>query len=171
MTYYENGGVAAAHLTWQLAGENPPAEDAIVVDDLDSGFVIGGPASRWHTRAEGYDGHLTWAWNKAWHLRYHWSGYNWARWYPDLAAGRYEAFVYIPERYTTSGQARYWVRHQDGFSLRIVDQSANGCRWVLTGSAATVRSGSRWPRPITRRIGRVCWPSTPLNGYPAELAR
>lgn len=134
MTYYENGGVAAAHLTWQLVGEDPPVQDGIIVDDLNPGFVTGGPASGWRTEAEGYDGRLTWAWNKSWYTRYYWPGYNWARWYPDLAAGRYEVFVYIPERYTTSAEARYWVRHRDGFAVRIVDQSANGDRWVSLGT-------------------------------------
>jgi hypothetical protein len=136
MEYYENGGVAAARLTWEREGENPPPPppDGIIVDDTDAGFVKGGPSSAWGTAAEGYGDHLTWARNKAWALRDQWPGYNWGRWYPDLAPGRYEVFVYIPERYTTSSMARYWVKHRDSFTLRVVDQSANGDRWVSLGT-------------------------------------
>jgi len=135
MEYYENSGLASAQLTWERVGENPPpVTDGIVVDDTDAGFVKGGPASEWGTAAEGYGGYLTWAWNKAWVTRYHWPGYNWGRWYPTLAPGGYEVFVYIPERYTTSTVARYWIKHRDGFTLRVVNQSANGNRWVSLGT-------------------------------------
>jgi hypothetical protein len=135
MAYYENGGVAAARLTWAREGENPtPPPDGIIVDDTDPGFVTGGPASGWGTAAEGYGGHLTWARNKAWAVRNQWPGYNWGRWYPSLTPGRYEVMVYIPERYTTSAKARYWVKHSGGFTLRVVDQSANGGRWVSLGT-------------------------------------
>jgi hypothetical protein len=134
--YYENGGVATARVTWERKGENPPPPPAggMIVDDTDPGFVKGGAAWGWQTANEGYGGHLTWARNKAWAMRYHWPGYNWGRWYPDLTAGRYEVFVYIPERYTTSSKARYWVKHGGGFTLRVVDQSANGERWVSLGT-------------------------------------
>ncbi len=133
MEYYENGGVAAARLTWEREGGNPPA-DGIIVDDTDPGFVKGGPASGWQTATEGYGGDLTWARNKAWAIRHHWPGYNWGRWYPEPTPGRYEVFVYIPERYTTSSEGRYWVKHRGGFTLRVVDQSANGDRWVSLGT-------------------------------------
>jgi hypothetical protein len=136
MEYYENGGVAAARLTWERAdGNSPdPSPDGIIVDDTDAGFVKGGPASTWSTANEGYDGHLTWARNKNWFVRYQWPGYNWGRWYPNLAPGRYEVFAYIPDRYTTSTEARYWIKHSGGYTLRIVDQSANGNRWISLGT-------------------------------------
>jgi hypothetical protein len=62
------------------------------------------------------------------------ANYNWARWYPDLTPGFYEVFVYIPFRYTTTAQARYWIAHEGGLSLQIVDQSANGDKWVSLGT-------------------------------------
>ena len=135
MEYYENGGVAAARLTWAREGENPsPPPDGVIVDDTDPGFVKGGTSYGWGTAAEGHGGHLTWARNKNWLIRYQYPGYNWGRWYPSLAPGRYEVFVYVPERYTTSAEARYWVKHRDGLTLRVVDQSANGNRWVSLGT-------------------------------------
>jgi hypothetical protein len=136
MEYYENSGVAAARLTWErVDGNSPdPSPDGIIVDDTDPGFVKGGPASTWSTANEGYGGHLTWARNKNWFVRYQWPGYNWGRWYPNIAAGRYEVFVYIPDRYTTSTEARYWIKHSGGYTSRIVNQSANGNRWVSLGT-------------------------------------
>ena len=132
MEYYENGGLAAARLTWQLVGgTNPPPDPhAIIVDDTDPGFVRGGVTGGWRTAAEGYGGRLTWTRNND-YARYN---YNWARWRPDLAPGRYEVFVYIPYSYTTTSGARYWISHRDGFTLRVVDLSVNGDQWVSLGT-------------------------------------
>jgi hypothetical protein len=132
MEYYENGGVAAARLTWEREGQDTPREptDGVIVDDTDPGFVKNGSSTGWRTVSEGYGGHLTWTRNNDRQR----TNYNWARWYPDLAPGRYEVLVYIPERYTTSSRARYWVSHQGGYTLRLVDQSANGSRWVSLGT-------------------------------------
>jgi len=109
--------------------ENPPPT-GVIVDDTDAGFVKNGSPTGWHTAAEGYGGHLTWTRNNNQRR----DNYNWARWYPDLASARYEVFVYIPDRYSTTSGARYWVSHRDGYTLRLVDQSANGGRWVSLGA-------------------------------------
>ncbi|RLC72342.1 MAG: hypothetical protein DRI81_16505 [Chloroflexi bacterium] len=131
MEYYEHAGLASAWLTWERDDVPPPSPGTVIVDDIHSilGFVQSGSRTGWHTESEGYRGHLTWTRNNDRRR----PNYNWARWYPSLAAGRYEVFVYIPERYTTTSQARYWVSHRDGYTLRIVDQSANGGRWVSLG--------------------------------------
>ncbi|MCB0019848.1 MAG: hypothetical protein KDE09_18790, partial [Anaerolineales bacterium] len=60
--------------------------------------------------------------------------YNWARWYPSVGAGLYEVYVYIPDRFTTTAQARYWISHRDGFTLRIVNQSGYSDSWVSLGT-------------------------------------
>ena len=132
MEYYENDGVAAARLTWTRVDDDTPAPPpgVVIVDDTGRGFVKGGSATGWRTAAEGYDGRLTWTRNND--QRRH--NYNWARWFPGLAAGRYEVFVYIPERYTTTSNARYWVSHHGGFTLRQMNQSTNGSRWVSIGT-------------------------------------
>jgi len=78
----------------------------------------------------GYGADLTWTRNNEQRR----SGYNWARWQPELAPGRYEVFVYIPRQYATTRQARYWVSHWGGYTMRIVDQSANAGHWVSLGS-------------------------------------
>jgi hypothetical protein len=134
MEYYEHGGLASAWLTWDRDGgpppPPPPPSGAIVVDDADRGFVTGGSTTGWRTVPEGYGGRLTWTRNND-RSRYN---YNWARWYPDLSPGRYEVFVFIPERYTTTSRARYWVSHRDSYTLCLVDQSVNGDRWVSLGT-------------------------------------
>jgi hypothetical protein len=128
MEYYENMGGAVAKLLWEKADAPRPGE--VVVDDTDSGFVKGGSAGGWHMANEGFGNRLTWTRNND-RAR---SNYNWARWYPKLAAGRYEVMAFIPERYTTTGGARYWIAHANGYTLRVVDQSANGGRWVWLGT-------------------------------------
>jgi len=132
MEYYENGGVAAARLTWARvdADPPPPSPNVVIVDDADVGFVQGGSTTAWRTASEGYNGGLTWTRNND-RLR---PNYNWARWYPDLKPGRHEVFVYIPKHYSTTSSARYWVAHRDGFTLCRVSQAANGGRWVSLGT-------------------------------------
>jgi hypothetical protein len=129
MEYYENAGFAVARLSW-TGIDSPSPAGTVVVDDTDSGFVKGGAPAGWRTAAEGYGDRLTWTKNND-YARPH---YNWARWYPNLSAGKYEVFVYIPERYTTTSKARYWVRHAGGYSLRVVNQNTNGDRWVSLGT-------------------------------------
>ena len=132
--YFEKGGLAVAKLSWDGDGGTapppPPPSGTVVVDDRDPGFTKGGAAAGWRYVGEGYNNSLTWTRNNDW-ARAH---YNWARWYPHLQSRYYEVFVYIPYRYTTTGQARYWVRHANGYTLRIVNQSTNGDRWVSLGT-------------------------------------
>ncbi len=127
MEYYENTGAATAKLTWtKLNG----TAGTVIVDDGDAGFVKGGSASSWRRVLEGYNGDLLWTKNND----YARSNYNWARWYPGLTAGRYEVYVYIPHRYTTTAKARYWISHRDGLTLRVVNQSAYSNQWVSLGT-------------------------------------
>ena len=127
LEYYENTGGAVAKLSWAKTGSSP---GTVIVDDRDAGFVKGGSATGWHTVSEGYNGRLIWTQNND-AVR---PNYNWARWYPSLAAARYEVYVYVPFRYSTTSQARYWVSHTGGLTLKVVDQSANGDRWVSLGT-------------------------------------
>ncbi|MGC9522622.1 MAG: PA14 domain-containing protein [Anaerolineae bacterium] len=131
--YFEHDGLAVAKLAWDAGTTTPtpPPSGTVIVDDTDSGFVQGGAAAGWRTVAEGYNGRMIWTYNN----RSVQPNYNWARWYPNLEAGWYEVFVYIPHRYTTTGQARYWVSHAGGYTLRIVNQSAyDGGQWVSLGT-------------------------------------
>jgi hypothetical protein len=132
MEYYEKGGVASARLTWTRIGDEPPPPlDGVVVDDSDAGFVQGGSSTAWHTTAGGYSGSLTWTKNND-RVR---PNYNWARWYPELDAGRYEVLVHIPaEDHATTRNARYWISHYDGFTLRQVNQAIEKGSWVSLGT-------------------------------------
>ncbi len=136
MEYYENGGLAEAHLAWVRENNPPPppppppSGEVIVVDDTDAGFVKGGSPTAWHWAAEGFGNNLTWTRNND-RVR---ANYNWGRWYPNLTAGTYEVFVYIPARYSTTSHARYWISHRDGYTLQIINQSALGGQWVSLGN-------------------------------------
>lgn len=132
MEYFEARGGAIARLRWDPIGQpnpTPPAGNAVVVDNTDRGFVKGGDPSGWRTEREGYGNSLLWSKNND-RVR---PNYNWSRWYPNLQAGRYEVFVYIPDRFSTTGNARYWVSHRGGLTLRSVNQSAYSNEWVSLG--------------------------------------
>jgi hypothetical protein len=126
MEFYESYGAAVARLTWSSGAE----PGVVIVDDKDPGFTKGGSPTGWHVAYEGYNGRLYWTKNNDTTR----PNYNWVRWYPTLSARRYEVFVYIPFNYTTTAQARYWISHGDGYTLRVVSQSANGDRWVSLGT-------------------------------------
>ncbi|MGC9335263.1 MAG: PA14 domain-containing protein [Anaerolineae bacterium] len=129
MEYYEHTGGAVAKLSWART-DGAPAPGTVIVDDGDAGFVKGGSAASWRRELEGYNGDLLWTKNND-YVR---SNYNWARWYPNLKAGRYEVFVYVPHRFTTTAKARYWISHADGYKMRIVNQSAYSNQWVSLGT-------------------------------------
>jgi hypothetical protein len=122
--YCELYGLAEARLS-------VARQDAAVtiVDNNSPGFVKGGSPTGWNIQYEGYGGSLLWTKNND-QVR---PNYNWARWYPSLSPGRYEVYVYIPDRYTTTGNARYWVSHHDGYTLRTLNQSAYSNQWVSLG--------------------------------------
>lgn len=136
LAYFENGGLAEVVLSWtQVDGDTAPPPDLgvdiTVVDNGSAGFVRGGdPASDWNLENEGFDGSLLWTENSD-RLP---TSYNWARWSPALTPGVYDVSVYIPDRFSTTSQARYWISHADDLTLRIVDQSANSGRWVSLGT-------------------------------------
>ncbi len=135
MEYFEAVGGATARLRWERL-DNPgnpgnPGSKAVIVDNGDAGFVKGGAATGWRGEGEGHNNSLFWTQNND----RAWPDDNWGRWYPNLTAGRYEVFVYIPDRFTTTANARYWVAHKDGLTLRPINQSAyNGGQWVSLGT-------------------------------------
>ncbi|MCL5999533.1 MAG: PA14 domain-containing protein [Chloroflexi bacterium] len=128
LEYFENTGWASIQLAWRGIPQATQQQTAIV-DDTDAGFDRNRVAD-WNTAPEGYGSRLTWSRN-ADAAR---SDTNTARWYARLAPGRYEVFAFIPERYTTTSQARYVVSHAEGRTVRAVSQAANGDRWVSLGT-------------------------------------
>lgn len=129
LEYYESGGFAEVSLDWTRLHAPPTPGSGNIVDNGDGGFVSGGDADDWHLETEGHGGSLRWSENSEMIN----ADYNWARWYPNLTPGSYEVFAYIPDRFTTTSQARYWISHADDYTLRAVDQSANGGQWVSLG--------------------------------------
>jgi hypothetical protein len=132
MEYFEAGGLAVAQLSWTTGTTPPPPPPTgvVIVDDSSGGFVRGGTASSWRNANVGYNGHIFWTKNNDQQR----PNYNYGRWYPTLGAGRYEVFVYIPSNYANTTQARYWVSHRDGFTLRIVNQAIYSDQWVSLGT-------------------------------------
>jgi len=131
MEYFEQSGLAVAQMSWAAVGSTPPpAGGAIVVDNSSPSFMKGGAASSWRAASGlGQGDSMLWTYNND-HQR---SNYNWARWYPNLTAGRYEVFVFIPRNYASTRQANYWVAHRDGFTQQIINQNSYSDQWVSLG--------------------------------------
>lgn len=121
--YVNDGAPAVLALSWAAL------DQAIVVDDMDPGFALGGDPTGIYERDDGHGGHLYWTWNSRGEI------VNWARWYPDLArAGTYEVQVYIPERYHNTLRATYAVHHDGATDEVAVDQSACRDQWISLGT-------------------------------------
>ena len=136
LEYYEHEEAAQIKLSWVAATPEPSPTPqptptvSVVVDDQDSGFERGGLTTTWQEESAGHEDHLFWTNNND-KTR---NGYNWGKWSPDLEAASYEVFVYIPENNATTGNARYWISHSGGFTLREVDQSQYSNQWVSLGT-------------------------------------
>jgi hypothetical protein len=135
----------------------PPSAGDVVVDELAAGFRRGGSATGWHSASVGHTGHMLWTLNND--VRR--ADYNWARWYPQLIAGRYEVFAFVPRLHANTQRATYWIAHADGFSSRIVDQSRLADAWASLGTYRFDGTGDEYvslnditgePR-LSRRIG------------------
>lgn len=111
------------------SGAPAPPGAEVVVDELTGHTLRGGDTTAWHRAAAGFGG-STWTLNNTVAA----PDYNWLRWYPALAPGRYEVFAFIPSRNANTRAARYWVAHADGFGGRTVDQAAYSDVWVSLGT-------------------------------------
>jgi hypothetical protein len=151
MEYFERTGYAVAELQWTISEQSvatpmptppslstpppsgetvPPSLQAIIVDNGDPGFVVGGPDPRWRSATSGQNSSFLWTPNHATSE----SNYNWARWFPELSPNRYEVFAYIPRAERASSQARYWIVHSGQYTLRVINQAINAGRWVSLGT-------------------------------------
>lgn len=140
LEYYEDTGNAVVQLRRTKIDTRAPSGEAVVVDDMDSAFRRGGSQADWHTESQGYRGRLLWSRTNN---RVQ-PNYNWGQWRPSLEPGRYEVFAYIPNEFTTTPQARYWIVHAGQARLRVVDQSANGGAWVSLGTYFFDGSGNEY---------------------------
>ena len=139
LEYYEHEELAQVKLSWtpvtdvatpEASPSPTPTPITVTVDDQDDEFQRGGLTTTWREATAGHSDHLFWTNNND-KTR---TGYNWGRWSPDLEAASYEVFVYIPSNHATTGNARYWISHSGGFTLREVDQSQHSDEWVSLGT-------------------------------------
>lgn len=111
---------------------NPPVPPGyeVIVDDGGAGWQAGG-TQPWQQAAVGVGNHSFWSYN----VSYVASGYNWARWYPTLAApGYYEVFAYIPGGIATTLNARYWIYHSGRYDLAARAQGLIANQWGSLGT-------------------------------------
>jgi lysozyme len=91
-------------------------------------YRLYGDDTYWHEEAQGEGGTLVWT-----HATDYDTAYNYAIWQLHFEeAGRYEVEAHIVQPFGASTQAAYVVRHAEGESTVMVDQSAND-GWVPLG--------------------------------------
>ncbi len=129
--YYERTGGAQVQVTITPAGSPPPPTGDVIIDDAAPGWQAGGCPTCWRVSYSGYGNHSYWTWNNTYSV----SGYNWARWYPNVPrAGYYEVFAYIPAGLGNTTNARYWVYHAGTYNLAARNQGLYGNQWVSLGT-------------------------------------
>lgn len=126
--YFEHSGWATAQMSWRSVS-GPARPETTIVDDTDAGFVQVSGSQDWQYVQEGFGNRLTWTRTS----NSPGADNNVGRWFPKLAPGQYEVFVYIPDRYTTTSLARYRISSAAGTATRSISQRANPQRWVSLG--------------------------------------
>lgn len=127
--YFEAAGSALCQVSWSLSGAPPSGGTEIIVDDLDSGFIWGGPTSSFYRRSVGFRNQLRWTWNSRTQQ------YNWAKWFPNLpSAGNWEVYVYVASNYFGTKSARYSIYHAGTWSSKYLNQNNYYNQWVSLGS-------------------------------------
>jgi len=106
-----------------------PTPEAYVVDNNTSGFSSQG--ALWWSVPHAYAGDLHWAFAVAGPAT------AFAEWRPALAGcGVYSVEVYLPERYSTTRSARYYVSYLNGTAEVVIDQFARQGTWAELGRFA-----------------------------------
>jgi hypothetical protein len=107
-----------------------PVPGEVLLDDSSPRFIKGGPPTGFRDEPTGYNGSQTWTQNNDVQR----DNYNYGRWYPDLEARSYEVLVYLPDRFTTTRHATYYISHRDGLTQVVIDQSSFSNQWVSLGT-------------------------------------
>lgn len=105
----------------------------VIVDsqrtDRGAGIFRKARVDHWYSAPYGYQGTMLWTYASAE------TEANWAEWRPALpSAGRWEVWVYIPEQYATTAQARYRIIHAEGRAEVVINQNNFHNEWVRLGA-------------------------------------
>ena len=120
----------------------PPDETAIVVDNLATSFAA---SSSWWTSTSQSDRYAS-----DYKVRSTAAISDTAEWRASLDARDYEVFVWYSQGANRASAAPYFVYHQGGATKKVVDQRANGGRWVSLGTYAFAAG-------TAPRVGLSCW--------------
>jgi hypothetical protein len=125
MQYFEEAGIAVAKVWWNVSsGGGSPLD--VIVDDLDPGFTKSG---YFYQANIGYLNHIFYTRNAKTVQEY------WGRWTPSLTTpGQYEVFVFVPNNYGTTHNARYSIKHAGLWNTVAVNQYIYYNVWVSLGT-------------------------------------
>lgn len=137
-------------------GDNTGQE--IVVRPTDAGFANGSYTGQ----QEFQDFQGTWGWKVYYKATEAQTSKVWARWSPAITvSGRYEVAAFIPQRHSTSANARYKIANIKGTTGEVVvnvDQSRQNNLWVTLGvfdlDRATNGAGTVFLNDLTGESGK-----------------
>lgn len=119
--------VGSGATAYSVQGWLRKPRSTVIVNDGGAGYTQYGPSAWWHYSMIGYGG-MRWTYNSL-AVRY-----NYARWTPSLAGGRYEVYAYIPSNYATTRSAQYEISCRNMCAYRTVNQLAYSDVWVSIGT-------------------------------------
>ncbi|MDY7080398.1 MAG: hypothetical protein SXV54_26255, partial [Chloroflexota bacterium] len=149
-----------------------PPPGAIVVDDVDSGFVISGTVGNWHTAPP--EAGIYYAGQTHWTRNVMSAQDNWATWTPSTPLdGPYQVYAFVPSNYADTEQAIYYVYHNGRVDNVGVNQSIYLGDWISLGvfdfTASTdgyvFLSDVTWETDNTRYIAFDAVAFVPNNVY------
>lgn len=121
------GTATSSNFTFKT--QSAPTE--IIVDNVDATF-----SGTWNTGAGGYDGNYRYIYNgKS-------TATSSATFTPNLAAGRYDVYVYYPSHASATTKAPFTIYHKDGATTASVNQTTNTGTWVKIGSDLRFDAGT-----------------------------
>jgi hypothetical protein len=105
----------------------------VIVDsqktDRETGSFRKANVDHWYSAPYGYQGTMLWTYAAVK------TEANWAEWRPNLpSAGEWEVWVYIPERHTTTGNARYRIVYDGGRTEVSIGQNNYSNQWAKLGT-------------------------------------
>ena len=132
--YYSPTPFINARRPWNFAqAAEATSRIQVVVDsqrtDPKAGRFRKAAVDHWYSAPVGFQGTMLWTYASATMEA------NWAEWRPILPkAGQWQVWIYIPENYATTTNARYRIVHANGQDEVAVNQSKYFNNWVLLGT-------------------------------------
>lgn len=122
----------------------PPGADTVIIDNPSTAFAA---SQSWWTSTSQTD-----RYGANYRVRAAAAVSDTAEWKAALETRDYEVFVWYSQGANRSSAAPYFVHHKNGSTKKLINQQANGGRWVSLGTYSFAGG-------TATRVGLSCWTS------------